>query len=151
MALSLLPISELRGAIPFALAGGLSIPAAYLLCVSANALVAPLLYLFLATLHRLLSRLAPYRRLFDRLVSHARERVKGTVERYGYAGLALFVAIPLPVTGAYTGALGAWILGMKPRKVFLSALAGVAVSGAIVTAVWTLGVHAFFIFVKPAA
>ena len=103
--LSLAPIAELRGAIPFSLANGMSVPAAFLLCVAVNALVGPLAWLFLSTLHRLLSRWRPYASLFERIVERARRKVHASVERYGYWGLAVFVAIPLPLTGAWTGSV----------------------------------------------
>lgn len=146
LALSLTPISELRGAVPYALAQGVHPLVAYLVCVAANALVGPLVYVFLGSVHRLLSHLAPYRRLFAALVARARTRVQQKVERYGYVGLALFVAIPLPVTGAYTGALGAWVLGMRPRGVFLAVGCGVVVAGVVVTLVSYLGITALGIF-----
>jgi len=63
-------------------------------------------------------------------------------------GIMLFVAIPLPITGAYTGTLGAWILGMSRRKTILAALGGVIISGIIVSIVATLGIQAFSFFIK---
>jgi uncharacterized membrane protein len=70
------------------------------------------------------------------------------VEKYGYAGLALFVAIPLPITGAYTGTLGAWILGMNRRKTMLAVLGGVIIAGVIVATVFSLGIKALYFFLK---
>ncbi len=69
--LAILPISELRGAIPYAIAQGMSWPLAYLYSVTLNALVAPLCWLFLATLHRLLSHLPWYERFFNRIIERA--------------------------------------------------------------------------------
>lgn len=146
--LCLLPISELRGGLPYALARGLVPWQAYLLCVAANGLVGPLVFLFLSTLHGLLEHLYWYRRVFEKLVERSRQRVHEKVEKYGYAGLIVFVAIPLPITGAYTGALGAWVLGMDARKSFLSIFAGVLVAGLVVTGVYLLGVRALYIFIK---
>jgi uncharacterized membrane protein len=146
--LCLLPVSELRGGLPFALSRGVPLWAAYLICVGANTLVAPLVYLFLSSAHRLLERWQPYRRLFDRLVERSRRKVHAKVERYGYAGLMLFVAVPLPITGAYTGTLGAWILGMDRRKTILAVCAGVILAGIVVSAVFTLGIKALYLFIK---
>lgn len=144
----LLPISELRGGLPFALSKGVPLLLAYPICVGANALVAPLLYLFLSSLHKLLERWQPYRRLFDRIVERARRKVHAKVEKYGYAGLILFVAIPLPITGAYTGTLGAWILGMDRRKTILAVFVGVIIAGIIVSTVFILGIRALYFFIK---
>ena len=144
----LLPISELRGGLPFALANQVPLLVAYPICVGANALVAPLVYLFLSSGHKLLERWEPYRRLFDRIVERSRRKVHAKVEKYGYAGLILFVAIPLPITGAYTGTLGAWILGMDRRKTILAVFVGVIIAGIIVSIVFTLGLRAFYFFIK---
>lgn len=146
--LSFLPISELRGAIPFAVARGMPLLQAALLATACNALVSPVALLFLETLHRLFYRWHFYARLFDRFVAGARSKVHAQVERYGYWGIMLFVAIPLPITGAWTGTLGAWILGLGRRRTMLAVAAGVVVAGLIVSAVIGLGVGALSIFVK---
>ncbi len=146
--LSLLPISELRGAIPFAYLQGAPLYQAYLVSVAANALVSPLVYLFLSTFHHLFSRMAWYRRLFDHTVAHARKKTEGKVTRYGYWGVMLFVAVPLPITGAYTGTLGAWILGLDRKRTILAAAAGVVISGTIVTSIIFFGIQPLFILLK---
>ncbi len=149
--LSLLPVSELRGAIPYSLALGVPWPLAFVVCVAANMLVAPIVYLFLSTLHRLLVRWDFYRRLFERLIERSRRKVHAQIERYGYLGLMIFVAIPLPLTGAYTGALGAWILGMERKRAWLAVAGGVLIAGVVVTLVATLGVRALSFFLGNAA
>jgi uncharacterized membrane protein len=146
--LSLLPISELRGAIPFSLANGMPVGAAFALCVVANLLVGPIAWLFLSTVHRLLYRWRPYASAFERIVERARRKVHAAVERWGYWGLAVFVAVPLPFTGAWTGALGAWVLGMEARKSLAAVAVGVLIAGVIVTLVAFFGIKAFSIFIK---
>ena len=81
-------------------------------------------------------------------MERARGKVHKEVEKWGWIGIAVFVAIPLPVTGAWTGTLGSWILGLDKRKTMLAVIVGVAVAGAIVTAVVVLGVKALDLFVK---
>lgn len=147
-ALCLAPISELRGAIPFALSKGASPLFVYPFCVILNALIAPLLYLFLGSINSILLKVKPYKTLFDRLVIRARSKVHGKVERFGYVGIALFVAVPLPITGAYTGTLGAWVLGLDRRKTYVAVLCGVAAAGVIVTLVTVFGIEALEIFRK---
>lgn len=146
--LAFLPISELRGAIPFAIARGMDWKWAYLYAVSLNALVAPACWIFLSTFHKLFLRMEWYRTFFDRFVERARGKVHEQVEKWGWVGIAAFVAIPLPVTGAWTGTLGAWILGLGKRKTMAAVILGVAGAGAIVTAVVVLGVKALDLFVK---
>jgi len=147
--LSLLPISELRGGIPYAMANSIPWYIAWPFAAAVNALVAPLCWLFLSTVHRLFhSSFAWYRKIFDNFVERAREKLHKNVEKWGTLGVALFVAIPLPVTGAWTGTLGAWVLGLSKRKTLLAVILGVIIAGAIVTAVMLLGLSALQIFVK---
>ncbi|HUW68800.1 MAG TPA: small multi-drug export protein [bacterium] len=146
--LSFLPISELRGAIPFAVARGVPLLQAAGLAVACNALVGPVALIFLETFHKMLYRWKFYAHTFDRFVAGARSKVHEKVERYGYWGIMLFVAIPLPVTGAWTGTLGAWILGMDRKRTMLAVGAGVVIAGIIVSIVIGLGIGALSIFVK---
>jgi uncharacterized membrane protein len=145
VAISALPIAELRLAIPFAL--GL-IPSqvypqiipwqhALPLAIAGNLIPVPLLLLFFGAISRLLSRIGVFKRWFQWLEERARRRGK-VVERYQRIGLALFVAVPLPVTGAWTGSLVATIFGIKFKYAFLAILAGICIAGAIVTSVGLL-------------
>ncbi|MDR2070843.1 MAG: small multi-drug export protein [Treponema sp.] len=146
--LSFLPISELRGAIPFAVANGIPWYWAYPFAAGLNALVAPVCWIFLSTLHKLFLKMAWYQRFFDRFVERARTKLQRGVERWGWLGVGLFIALPLPVTGVWTGTLGAWVLGLSKRRTLLAASLGVMVSGAIVTAVVVLGIKAAGGFIK---
>ncbi|MDR3333304.1 MAG: small multi-drug export protein [Treponema sp.] len=146
--LSFVPISELRGGIPFAIAHGIPWYYAYPFAVAINALVAPACWLFLSTLHRLFLKLPWYGGFFDRFVEQARVKLRQSVEQWGWLGVAIFVAIPLPVTGAWTGTLGAWVLGIDKRKTIVAILLGVITAGAIVTVVTVLGIKALGFFIK---
>ncbi len=146
--ISLLPIFELRGAIPFAYFNGASLPAAYVVSVAANALVGPLVYLFLSTFHLLFSRWRWYRSFFARTVDKARRDTEGKVKKFGYWGVLFFVAIPLPITGAYTGTLGAWILGLNRKRTCLAVAGGVVISGIIVSLVILFGIESLSIFLR---
>nr|WP_321304618.1 small multi-drug export protein [uncultured Sphaerochaeta sp.] len=147
--LSLLPISELRGGIPYAYFNGVSLLIATPLCVLTNALVAPIVYTFLATFHKIFhEHWRWYASFFDRFVARAQRRVSPKVNKYGYWGILLFVAIPLPITGAWTGTLGSWILGLDKRKTMMAVFGGVIVSGLIVTSLVVLGVGIDSVFIK---
>ena len=148
--LSLVPISELRGGIPYAVASGMPLVFSALWCIAWNALAGPIAYVFLQTVHKLLYRWKAYASFFDRFVERAREKVKPSVDKYGYWGLAIFVGIPLPLTGAWTGALGAWILGMDKKKSMLAVAAGVLIAGIVVSLVVGLGIGALSFFIKKA-
>jgi uncharacterized membrane protein len=116
-----------------------------------NALVAPVCWIFLSTLHRLFLKMAWYEDLFKRFVERARDKLRGGVEKWGWIGVALFVAVPLPVTGAWTGTLGAWVLGISKRRTMLAVILGVFCAGAVVTAVTILGIQALGFFIKKIA
>jgi uncharacterized membrane protein len=146
--LSLMPVSELRGAIPYAIAKGIPPVFAYLYCVAFNSLVGPVFYIFISTLHKVFVRFSWYNKFFDHFISKARNKIKDKVARYGYVGILLFVAIPLPITGAYTGTMGAWILGMQKRKTIPAVIAGVLIAGIIVTIISYLGLETFSFLTK---
>ena len=146
--LSIAPISELRGAIPFALAKGMPVIWAYLFCVGMNFLASVLVLIFLNTFHRLFYHIGIYKKFFDSFIEKARRKVGEKLDRYGTLGLTVFVAVPLPVTGAITGTFGAWVLGMKKRQIFPAILAGVAIAGSIVSVIANYGIEAFSFFTK---
>ena len=77
-----------------------------------------------------------------------RRKLHKKVEKYGYFGLTLFVAVPLPITGAWTGTLGAWFFGMDKLKSTLAILLGVLIAGIIVTIVTLVGGNGLSIFIK---
>jgi uncharacterized membrane protein len=133
------PISELRGAIPI----GISVYhfpwySAYLLAVLGNLLPIPFILLFLNSIIPLLRRVNFMDKLIDWFFRRTRRKGK-MVERYEWLGLMLFVAIPLPFTGAWTGAILAVLLGLKFKYAFSSIAVGVLVAGALVTSATVLG------------
>jgi uncharacterized membrane protein len=146
--LSIIPISELRGGIPLAIASGFNPISAFLICTLANIVIIPIVFLFLNTINVLLLKIPPYSTFFHKTIERSRKKIHNSIEKYGYLGLAIFVAIPLPFTGAYTGVLGAWALGMDKRKAFASIALGVIVAGIIVTLVSYYGLSVLSIFLK---
>ncbi|MDR2516581.1 MAG: small multi-drug export protein [Spirochaetaceae bacterium] len=146
--LSFIPISELRGGIPFALSQGIPWYAAWPFAAAVNALVSPGVWLFLSTLHKLFLRMVWYERIFSRFVERARKKLHRGMEKWGWAGITFFVAVPLPITGAWTGTLGAWVLGLSRRRTFFAVTLGVIIAGGIVTAVVLFGIGAVDFFVK---
>jgi uncharacterized membrane protein len=129
--LSMTPVGELRAGIPFAIATGINPWLAYFVCVFANFLVVPIAYFFLELIHTRLLHVKSYQSAFDRFMERTRHKVRPYIEKYGMFGLAVFVAIPIPGTGAWTASLAAWFFGMNRWKAFVSIFAGVAVAGAI--------------------
>ena len=133
------PIVELRGAIPVAIfTFDFSWYYALLLAIIGNLFPVPFILLFLDAATRLLSKVALFRRILNWLFERTRRRGR-IIERYKRIGLVLFVAIPLPVTGAWTGSLAAVLFGLNLRHAFLSIFIGVVIAGVIVTCLSLLG------------
>ena len=130
--ISMLPIVELRGAIPVGAVMGLSMVPNYLVSVFGNFLPVPFILLFIRAIlnwmktTKRLAKIALW--LEEKADKHADK-----VTRYATFGLFLFVAIPLPGTGAWTGSLIAALLGMKKRHALLSVFLGVLTAGLIMT------------------
>lgn len=136
--LGALPISELRGAIPLALSFGMPLSKAYWLSVAGNLIpVVPLLFLLEPVSNRL-RRFKIWSRFFDWLFERTKRKAE-TVQKYEALGLVLFVAIPLPVTGAWTGIVAASLFKIKFRYAFAAIVCGVLIAGLIVSALCTLG------------
>jgi len=146
--LSLLPISELRGGIPYAVAHDLGIVPAFFICVASNMLVIPITYIFLETVHKLLYKVRIYKVIFDKYFERTRKKAEKNVAKYGYWGIMLFVAIPLPITGAYTGTMAAWLLKLQKRKSFWYLALGVVIAGIIVSIATMTGLGLMKIFIK---
>lgn len=138
-----LPISEVRGAIPLAIGVyGFSPLQAYLLSVLGNLLPIIPLLLFLGPVSDFLRRFSIGDRFFSWLFARTRSRYIKDHENFGLTALAVFVAIPLPMTGAWTGCVIAFLLGFRFWPAFAAIAAGVLIAGVVVTTA-VMGVQVF--------
>ena len=130
---SMIPVAELRLGIPFGVARGLPVWAACLAAVLGNMLPVPFIVVYIRRIFQWMRRRLPrLNHLVDRLEHKA--HLKGRkVSKYQYLGLMIFVAIPLPGTGGWTGALAAAFLDMPLRKALPSIILGVLTAGLIMT------------------
>ena len=152
VAISTLPIVELRGAIPV---GHVLFPdtdkstriglddlkrSAYVFfyAVLGNMIPVPLIYLLLGPLSNLLMKFPAGKRFCDWLFARTRRKT-ADIEKYEFWGLAIFVAVPLPATGAWTGAMAGWLMGIRFWRSMLSIFFGVLGAGVIMTALALLG------------
>ena len=133
MLVSMVPIIELRGGVPFGTALGLAREAALVAAIIGNMLPIPFIIVYIRRIFLWMRRKSPkLNTLVDKLEKKA--HLKGQkVTKYKYIGLWLFVAIPLPGTGAWTGALAAAFLNMPLRKALPSIFLGVVTAGLIMT------------------
>lgn len=132
---SMLPIFELRGGIPCGAALHLVWWKTYLMAVLGNMIPVLPLLLFLDPMSDWLRRRAGIAdRFFEWLFARTRKRTEAGIKKYGiFLGLMLFVAIPLPVTGAWTGCAAAFLFGVKFRHSFPAITAGVLIASIIVS------------------
>lgn len=133
--MSVLPVSELRGGILYAVLSGINPVTAFLVCTTANMLIIFFIFLFLDFLHDRFMSFFLYRKIFGFWLKKTQKKVdkiEEKIPKYGYFALSLFVAVPLPVTGAWTGCIIAWLLGLDRKKSILAVALGVLIAGIIV-------------------
>ena len=142
--LSILPISELRGGIPFAIANGVDPWTAFFVCVIANILIIPVLFLFLDYLHKHFMKIGIYRKVVDGAIRRGRRKMERHIgTKWEFIILFLFVGIPAPVTGGYTGTLISWVFKLKRRKSYLAIFCGIAMAGVLMTLA-SIGIFSLF-------
>lgn len=131
---SMIPIIELRGAIPMGAIFGLPWWQSYLLSVLGNMVPVPFILLLIRAVIAWMakSKVKFFNKIADFLLKRVEKR-REQIEKYSFWGVCLFVAVPLPVTGAWTGSLVAAMIDMKFWKAFLSCLFGVMIAGVIMT------------------
>ena len=138
MIVGALPVSELRGAIPLGLSFGMSLTKAFWLSVLGNCIiVAPALFLF-EPVTGFLRKFKIWSRFFDWVFERTKKN-SDSIQKYEALGLAIFVAIPLPMTGAWSGVIAASLFKVRFRYAFFAIVAGVICAGLIVSALCTLG------------
>ncbi|MBU0459876.1 MAG: small multi-drug export protein [Nanoarchaeota archaeon] len=149
IALTLLPFLELRASIPYGVFNtNLSLTAIFFICVLTNILLAPLIYFFLNNIIYLFLKINFINKLYQKTVSRVQRKAHKYVEKYGILGLAIFIGVPLPGSGVYSGALAAYILGFKFKDFFKAAVIGVLIAGVIVLLVSTAGESALSFMIK---
>lgn len=141
--MAMVPVIELRGAIPYGVIAGLSVHTAFILAVLGNLAPIPVLIVFTRKVFEWLrTKSEKLDGLVKRLEAKA-DKNKAIVEKSEFLGLMILVAIPLPGTGAWTGALVAAMLDMRLKRAMPAIILGVLIAGVIVTTI-TYGAGALF-------
>ncbi len=152
MLLTLIPTLELRAGIPYGFIALSNIPYAwvyvFIVAVVTNILLGPIVYYALNKFVHLLRRIKVVDKIYVKKVAHIHEKIFPKTELYGDIALSFFIGIPLPGTGSYTGALAAYILGIKPKNFFWINMIGVLIAGIIVTLVMFSGIKFFSMLIK---
>ena len=128
-----LPVVELRGAVPVAHhVFNMGLVRSFVLSVIGNMLPVPAILLLLGPVSNVLRKISLFDKFFTWLFNRTRKR-SGTIQKYQELGLIIFIAIPLPVTGAWTGSLAAFLFGLRFWLSMVCVVAGVAIAGVIVS------------------
>ncbi len=142
--ISMVPVVELRGGLPYGIVSGLPYGLAVTAAVLGNMLPVPFIILFIEKVFAWLREHFPK---IDSFISSLEKRAadkQETVDKYGALGLVLLVAIPLPGTGAWTGSLVAALMHMKLQKAVPCVFLGVIIAAVLMTVITKLGIFAFF-------
>lgn len=133
MLISMVPVLELRGAIPAGVAAGLSVKEALVVSIIGNLLPVPIIILFV---RKVFDWMREKSERLDFLVCRFEEKAKKQsvmIDKYEWFGLVLLVAVPLPGTGAWTGALVAAMLNMRLKRALPAVFIGVVIAGIVVS------------------
>lgn len=129
------PVIELRGAIPIGVANGLDVQTALIASIIGNLLPVPIIILFVRKVFAWMRKTSEgLNRIVCKLEAKAYNK-KDVIDKYEWWGLVILVAIPLPGTGAWTGALVAAMLDMQIKRAFPAIVIGVIIAGLIVTTI----------------
>ena len=143
--ISMVPVIELRGAIPIAIAKDIEPWVAFMLAVFGNMLPVPFILVFIRSIFKWMKKYERLGKIVTKLESRAESKSE-SVRKYELIGLCILVAIPLPGTGAWTGALVAALMKMRIRRALPTIFVGVVIAGVVVTLVSVLGIHALDFF-----
>lgn len=141
------PILECRGSIPYGILAGIDPATVFAVSFLGNIFPVPFLLLFLNRFERWVMGMGEgnwLRRIYVRYVERLRRRAKPTIDKYGLLGLAVFVAVPLPLTGAWTASLLSYLLGMEIRRSL-----AVIITGALVACIIVMALILGFGYVFP--
>ncbi len=130
--ISMMPIIELRGGLIAASLLGINFTKAFIICYIANILPIPFILLLIDKIFELLKKWKPTKKLVTKIEKKVIKK-SDQINTYGYLGLLLFVGIPLPGTGAWTGALLSVLLNLDKKKSFLTIALGVLIAGIIMS------------------
>ncbi len=156
------PLFELRFSIPVAiLSGSVHLPFgltvggfgwkwqwAFAFCVFVNILLGPVVFWGIDIFTRLFLRFRLFALIWERLVNRSRKKIEKYVAKYGTLGVALFIGVPLPGSGSYSGALGAYVLGLGRRQFFWANVLGVVIAGILVTVATITGEGLFHLIFR---
>lgn len=149
-----IPLLELRASIPLGILSGearlfgltlqgfgLNFILVFTVCVISNIILGILVYFFLNKFVKHLIQFRLFAKYYNKKVKKTQRKIEPYVKKYGTFGVALFIGLPLPGSGSYTGALGAYLLGLDYKKFIIANIIGVVIAGTLVTALTLAGIE----------
>lgn len=148
-AITFLPFLELRASIPYGiLVLKMHWLPVFIIASIANIILGPIVYFFIDKLIHIFLKVKFIDNMYQKYVEKTQKNIHKYVEKYGEAAVAIFIGIPLPGSGSYSGALASYLIGLGYRKFFIANVIGVLIAAAIVTAIVMTGINAFDFFIK---
>lgn len=149
IAITFIPTLELRASIPYGIFAT-EIPwlSVFFICIIANMIIGVIVFVFLEWIIKIMLLIKPVASLWNRYVERTRRRIAAGVEKYGEWAVTVFIGIPLPGSGVYTGALAAFLIGLGFKKFMVANILGVIIAGILVTIICLTGSGISSLFIK---
>ena len=149
IAITFIPTLELRASIPYGIFGtDVHWFQVFLICIVANIIIGIIIYIFLEWIIKIMCVFKPIETLWNKYVARTQTRISSGVEKYGEWAVAVFIGIPLPGSGVYTGAVAAFLIGLNFKKFMIANIVGVIIAGILVTGICLTGSNLSNIFIK---
>jgi uncharacterized membrane protein len=149
IAITFLPFLELRASIPYGiLILKMHWIPVFIVAVIVNIILGPIVYFFIDKILHIFLRIKFIDKIYKQYVERMQKKINKYIEKYGELAVAVFIGIPLPGSGSYSGALAAYIIGLGYKKFIIANIIGVLIAGIIVTLVTLTGSTAFDLFIK---
>jgi uncharacterized membrane protein len=149
IAITFIPTLELRASIPYGIfATKFHWTQVFIICVAANIVLGWLVFLFLDIIIKTLLHIKPIARLWSRYVKRTQQKIEKGVQKYGEWAVIIFIGIPLPGSGVYTGALASYLIGIRFKKFIIADILGVLIAAVLVTIVCLTGTGLANVFIK---
>jgi len=146
---TLLPFLELRASIPYGILKlNMDWITVFIIAVISNIILGLIIYWLLDHIIKVVTKIKFIDFLYQKYINKTQNKIHKAVEKYGEYAIAVFIAIPLPMSGVYSGAIAAHIIGLEYKKFIIATIIGVLIAGIIVTLISLSSLTAFNIFLK---
>jgi uncharacterized membrane protein len=149
IAITFIPTLELRASIPYGIFGTeIKWWIVFSVCVIANIVIGIFIFIFLEWIIKVICFIKPMENLWNKYTERTQRRIAKAVAKYGEWAVAIFIGIPLPGSGVYTGAVASFLIGLNFKKFIIADIIGVLIAGILVTIICLTGAGLSSIFIK---